>query len=607
MEETPTTRSGSIAVLPPELANQIAAGEVVERPASVVKELVENSVDAGASDIQVIVEQAGRRLVSVRDNGIGMTQSEARLSVERHATSKLRTSEDLSAIATLGFRGEALPSIASVSRMVLTTRKNDEVEGVELHIVGGSIERIRPTACPAGTEVSVRDLFFNTPARLKFLKSENTEKRRIQQSMVRLALARPTIRIRLHVDGRRTMDAPATTDMRERASMVLGKTIAQELYPVEPIDYGQSVTLTGMFGNPNATRRSRETMYTFVNGRYVRDRRIQAAITTAYSGLVDKGRFPVVVLHLIVPLGAVDVNVHPTKTEVRFKEPDLIFRCVRRGLMNGLASAPWVPQSGKGVRVYQLHKDTTDGDDQFPASPGRPGVPVQQTFTGTERMAAGPTESGGWWASGDTYAPETTAVLDDSYFSSLRYIGQLGATYLLLQDEQGLVLLDQHAAHERITFERLKSIYAGHHRHIQNLLLPVELELDHIQNALLEEHSEFFNKMGFEIDALGPDTFVLRSAPAVLVRAPYNRLIRDTLDELGQSGYSQRIDEAVDAVLSRMACHGSVRAGDHMESAEVVALLKQIDEIDFRANCPHGRPVFFRMSYTEIEERFDRR
>lgn len=619
-------QDGVIAVLPPELANQIAAGEVVERPASVVKELVENSLDAGGQRISVTIEGGGRRRIGVTDDGCGMSPEEARLSLQRHATSKLRTFDDLRHITTLGFRGEALPSIASVSRFSLTTRRESDLEGSRIQVHGGEIVDTAPASCPAGTEILVDELFYNTPARLKFLKSEGTERRHISEAMTRLALARPNIHVKLRAEGRVVIDAAPCIDLKERVSAVLGTKVSDQLYQVPDGVRRGDVTVRGLFSSPSVARRNSAGLYTFVNGRYVRDQRVLAAIKMGYGTLIEKGRFPTVVLYIELPPEDLDVNVHPAKTEVRFHHPDHVFRAVRASVVDGLSEAPWIPKSGKARKVYTLEAGEGAVFEPRPSLHLTGGAwapePVQETlaigrrFDGVapagEGSGRGPESRGpgGWWTSG--IEPKAAGLTDPgapprhNYFSDLSYLSKLGTVYLLCQDEEGLVVIDQHAAHERITFERLKAIYIGHHRHVQSLLLPIQLELDGGQVETLRDHRPFFEAMGFEVDAFSDDSYVLRSVPAVLLGASYQRLIRDALDELAHSGHTQRVDEAMDAVLSRMACHGSVRAGDRMAPEEVDALLRQMDAIDFRGNCPHGRPVYFRMGWAEIEKRFDR-
>ncbi|MBN1947653.1 MAG: DNA mismatch repair endonuclease MutL [Bradymonadales bacterium] len=613
-------QAGRIAILPTELANQIAAGEVVERPASAVKELVENAIDAQATQVDITIAGGGAQLIEVRDNGQGMSRQEATLCVERHATSKIRQAEDLYAIASLGFRGEALPSIASVSRFKLVTRRPDDLEGTAIEISGGQIEAVRPAACPPGTEVTVRDLFFNTPARLKFLKTEQAERRQIVDAVARLALGQPQVYLRLVHQGNLQIDAPPANELRDRASSVLGHRLAERLYPILPVEGFDYVEVNGLLGDPQLVKRDSGGIYLYVNGRFVRDRKIQAAIMMAYAGLVDRGLYPTVILQLALPPQAVDVNVHPTKAEVRFHEPDLVFRAVRRALLDSLASAPWLPESRKATQRSYTLREAGAGPLLAGQQPDRGAlldrlrkrlpdqVAVQQTLPGTHRSTLVESSVGGWWATGDLQSDQTgqPVLRPSQYFRSLKYIGQLGATYLVCQDEEGLALIDQHAAHERILFERLKDTYAGHHRQVQSLLLPVQLELDRSQLTTLEEYSAFFTSCGFEIEPFSASTVVIRAVPAVLVGSQYDRLIREALDELASSGQSQRLEEAVEAVLSRMACHGSVRGGDQLAPQQVQALLAQLDDIDFRGNCPHGRPVLFRVSYAEIEKRFER-
>ncbi|MCA9564261.1 MAG: DNA mismatch repair endonuclease MutL, partial [Myxococcales bacterium] len=528
--------------------------------------------------------------------------------------------------ATLGFRGEALPSIASVSRFTLTTRRPDDLEGTEVSVVGGEIQHAKPAACPAGTEIAVEDLFFNTPARLRFLKTEATERRHINTMLSRLALAHPEVHVVLESDGRVLLEASPCTSLIDRAHVVLGAEVASELYPIAKGAHRGEVRLTGLFGAPSETRRNTNGMFTFVNGRFVRDRRIQAAIQVGYSGLLEKGTYPTVVLHLDVPYDQLDVNVHPAKTEVRFNEPDLVFRVIRGSLIDGLAETPWVPTpsaTGKG-RTYQLKSGSAapmfdaGGDDFSLVSQHLPKIvpdPIQETLPGVGRLS--PSASldgrGGWWTSTADRSPAPSGGLQrsdvppDGYFQSLNYVGRIGGLYLLCEDPDGMVVIDQHAAHERITFERLKGVFKGHHREVQSLLLPLHLELNRSRRDVLGENLSFFADAGFEIEPFSDDSYILRAVPAVLQQSSYARLINDALDELEQTGHTERVDEAVEAVLSRMACHGSVRAGDRMEPEEVRAMFRQMDAIDFRANCPHGRPVYFRLSWIEMEKRFERR
>ncbi len=603
--------------MPEDLANQIAAGEVVERPASAVKELAENALDASANRVRVDLEEGGLRLIRVTDDGRGMSRADATVCVERHATSKLLTREDLFDIRTLGFRGEALPSIASVSRFELTTKQHGVLGGTRVRITDGEAPEVGDIGCPPGTEVVVRDLFYNTPARLKFLKTRSTELKHVVEVIQRLALAHPGVAFTMTHNGRTVLEIPAVTDPADRVHSVLGKKEAAHIFPLEPA-HQDGVTCTGFFGQPTLSRRTTAGIWAFVNGRYVRDKTVMGAVRVGYQGMVDKGRHPIVVLFLDVPPTAVDVNVHPMKTEVRFHASDAVFRAVRRALANSLASAPWVPQGPAGAqpaddeqwrgvagsedvqgelptRSYTLHRSgrIPQADGGFPVGPTGLSGPVGDRPTG--RVSA-------WNTAGDG-----TDTLPEGYFASLHHIGQFRGTYLLASDGEGLVVVDQHAAHERITFESLRRAWRERELAVQPLLVPRVLELDPARAATLADNLEVFERLGYEIEPFGGTDFALKSTPVLLANARHDALLGDALDEIGESGRSGRLDEAVDAVLLRMACHRSVRAGDALTFDEVHRLFRELDTVDFGANCPHGRPVFFRLSVADLEARFERR
>lgn len=608
--------------MPDDLANQIAAGEVVERPASAVKELVENAIDAGSSAIRVELEEAGLRLIRVTDDGRGMSAEDAELCVQRHATSKLTEREQLFHISTLGFRGEALPSIASVSRFSLLSKPHGALGGTRVVIEGGGAPEVSPAGAPPGTEVVVRDLFFNTPARLKFLKTRSTELKHVLEAVQRLAMPNPQVGFTVVHNGRTVLDLPPVDDAFDRVYELFGRRDAEQIWPAVRAEQ-DGVQVTGFFGQPGLTRRTTSGLWTFVNGRYVRDRTIIGAIRVAYQGMLDRGRHPVVVLFVDVPPSAVDVNVHPMKIEVRFHDGNAVFRAVRRAIANGLAASPWLPdapavdasrssedaangpeasQAPLPVRSYTLHRAEPS------AGPGGGSVVVGPTRRDVDRPggATGAGATGGTLHDGHTTAT-TTEVPRRGFFSNLHYIGHYRATYLLCSDVDGLVVIDQHAAHERITFETLKVAWRERRDIAQPMLLPKVLHLDSLRAAILADHLEVFARLGFEIEPFGGTDYALKAVPALLARANVDVLIRDTLDEIGDAGRSQRIDDAIDAVLIRMACHGSVRAGHVLTADEAHALLTQIDAIDFGAHCPHGRPVWFRMGLDELEKRFERR
>jgi len=609
-----------IKIMDEGLANRIAAGEVVERPASVVKELVENSLDAGASSISVEIEGGGRRLIRVADNGTGMTRDDLLLCLERFATSKLLELSQLERIGTYGFRGEALPSIAAVSRLGLISRLHDELEGWMVRVEGGEVKKVEATGCAPGTLIEVRDLFFNTPARRKFLKTEQTEASHVLDSLMRLGLARPEIGLRVTRSGRKAFDLPPREDWAGRAAALLGRDLRDRLFPFS----GQSgeVRVSGLFGPPDAARRGAgRALYLYVNGRPVRDRNLTHAVLTAYGELVPRGQYPVVVLRVDLPPEEVDVNVHPTKHEVRFRDGRGVHDAVLGALAAGLAPSPWLGGSALSGGVSY---DTRTGEVQSEpdlvcerpaqyrpassrASPSQVGAvrrPERRFQPGFEpgspvSPARGPDGHG-------LATPEPPA--EAGQFSSLRYIGQLGATYLLCQGSEGLVLLDQHAAHERVTYMRLlEQQEAGRGVQCQGLLVPLKLELSAAEAERAEELAARLTALGFEAEAFGGRTLVVKAVPALLAEAAVERLVRDVLDELVElpSG-SDAAEKARDAVLARMACHGSTRAGYTMRPQEVRALLEAMDATERAGACPHGRPVMVEVPLREIEKWFHR-
>ncbi len=637
-KESAAKEPRTVSVLAPELANQIAAGEVVERPASVVKELVENSLDAGAQRLVVEIVDGGKELIRVEDDGCGMRREDALRALERHATSKIKEVDDLFSIATLGFRGEAVPSIGSVSRMEIRTKPHGDLAGTRLLVEGGALKEVEDTGMAAGTVITIEDLFFNTPARLKFLKTPGTEARHITESLVRVGLSRPDVRILLKKDGKTKLDLPDVEDVKDRVLGVLGRDVYDDLYETFEYPAVNGVVCRGYFSRPGHNQRSGKNVYTFVNGRYVSDSTIRAAIRGAYGTMLAKGRHPSVVLFLDVPFELVDINVHPAKTEVRFHDTNSIYRAVYHSIADQLAQAPWL--EGRNVKTYKLDDQPRQHEGRH-VGPGmasfeplnarhrrqsqlKPGAPragstgeVLSPFfhhpggdrdlqRGFAARGAAPLSEPPRVPVGDVVEPQDH-VGATNYFSSLKVIGQFKRMYIVCEDASGMVIIDQHAAHERIGFERLKAIFAKDHKEVQPLLFPQRLELDAMRAETLEDHLGFFEKAGFEVEPFGGQSFALKSVPAVLSRAKHAAMITDAVDDLAELGRSDRMDEAMESVLSRMACHSVVRGPTPLSHEEMESLLEQMDEIDFKANCPHGRPVYYRIPLMELEESFDRR
>lgn len=653
--------AGRIRRLGEAVANQIAAGEVVERPASVVKELVENALDAEATRIQVDIESGGQDLVRVTDDGIGMNRQDAELCLERHATSKIRAAVDLETVATMGFRGEAMPSIASVSRFVLLSRARGEDEGTRVVVEGGRTVRVEAAGAAPGTVVEVRDLFFNVPARRKFLKRPQTEQSHIGDALARLALARPEVAFRLVADGREVLEvAPASKeDPRGRLGRILGRAVAERLHPIPDDAVPHAIEVRGFFSEPALSERTAGGLHVFVNRRFIRDRTIQHAITDAYRTLLEKGRYPVVVLFLEMDPRTFDVNVHPQKVEVRFARTSDVHRAVSGALGRALAAQPWIrtPAPVAEARRYALRSDPGSPAREAEAAPwsnateGGPARGAQEHAAriagamgalgrsgfggkGLERFLGGvtppsfrsgaprgleppeadPTALEGRGEQRDRAlegparqeAPLQVEADLGGPFSRLRPVGQILGTFLVCEGEGRMVLIDQHAAHERIAFERLRTEGRARAVRVQPLLLPLTLELDPARSQVAHAEVERLAAVGVEIEHFGGQTWLVKSSPAALGAAKLERLVIDLLDELKAVERTTPVEEQMEALFACAACHTVVRAGDQLGTREIEALLAQMDEIDFGAHCPHGRPVFVEWSEGELFRLFHR-
>jgi DNA mismatch repair protein MutL len=602
-----------VAILSENLCNMIAAGEVVERPASVVKELVENSLDAGAAEILVEVESGGKKLVRVTDDGEGMSRDDAFLCLERHATSKIRTAQDLSALATLGFRGEALPAIASVSRLTLRTCDNDRGVGSEIYLESGVVRKSQDLGLPRGTSIEVRNLFFNTPARRKFLRRDETELGHIADVVTKQALAHPHVKFRLEHNGRQLFEVRRNSSLPERIGAFLGRTLIKDLVEVCAGQPGE-LLLHGFICPPLIHRSSGSAIYTFINGRYVRDRVVQHAILEGYRNLLMKGRYPVVVLFLDIDPSQVDVNVHPTKHEVRFREQGQVHDFIAETLRQVLKPSPGLHVAGK-ESTSPPFLDAPDASfpeplpDNPPAAMGKHRVQeALQIYAHQQLVSHSPNlfpASRPVVTTADT-PPTLDAAQAGGFFQELRYLGQYRNSYLLCQDGDDLVLIDQHAAHERIRFETLRKNFFADTPISQSLLFPQVVEFDFKGAALLNEHLSLVQRMGFEIDPFGGKAFAVKGVPELLVKADVERLLRDLVSDLEQVGQSGVAADLLDNVLMRLACHDVVRANQPLTNQEVQALFRALDQVDFQAHCPHGRPVLVRLTLSEVERFFRR-
>lgn len=603
--------SQRIAILPEIITNKIAAGEVVERPASVIKELIENSLDAGATDISVDFSAGGRRLIKITDNGHGMSREDALLSLERHATSKIKTDSDLDGILTLGFRGEALPSIASVSHFRLATREAHNPEGTEIIVEGGRVREVRACGMAPGTVITVEQLFFNTPARLKFLRSAETETGHVGDTVARMAISRPDVAFTCISDGRELLRVQRG-DLLRRLSQALGKSAAADLHPVDLSDNG--IAVRGFISGPTACRSTTGAMFSYINGRFVRDRVIQHAIMQAYRGVIDRGRYPVVALFIELPPGEVDVNVHPTKHEVRFRRQTIVHDTLQSALELVLKRSPWlvhhqprpVPDQPTVNRAYreriaaaaQASLNLAKRPDSFMQAPAKPAeapaVPHTAEAAPQVREPVVP------------FRAESAPPAQEGYFSSLTIIGQFHAEYILCQSGEELVVIDQHAASERVAFQRLVRQCAQGTVESQRLLFPETLELSFSEVAAAQRFSSDLANIGLELEPFGGNTVIISAIPRLAIAKDSTRLVRDVLAELTQLGTSVAFRDVQESLLSRIACHSVVRGVRQLERRQIAELLASMDETDFAASCPHGRPVSHTITLKELEKIFKR-
>lgn len=602
-----------ITILPEIITNKIAAGEVVERPASVIKELIENALDAGSTDISIELASGGRRLIRITDNGHGMSRDDALLSLERHATSKIRTDSDLDGILTLGFRGEALPSIASVSRFRLATREPESLEGTEILVEGGKLRDVKACGMASGTVISVEQLFFNTPARLKFLRSAETESARAADSVVRMAVSRPDVAFNCTSDGRELLRVQRGSLLR-RLSQVLGRDAAADLHAVNSSD--GVIAVSGFISGPSGARSTTSGMFTYINGRFVRDRVIQHAVMQAFRGVIDRGRYPVVALFITLPPGEVDVNVHPTKHEVRFRHQSQVHDAIQAALTEVLRHSPWLavhrqPPAPSHQPTGQAYRERIAAAAQtsltMPGS-GKPSAVYDSTF---RPHAAAPQSNREACSISDPpeqfEADSPPPEQPGGYFSSLAIIGQFHAEYILCQSGTDLVIIDQHAASERVAYQRLKQQCRAGGVESQRLLFPETVELSFSEASAAQRYQSELALIGLELEPFGGNTVIISALPRLTEAAAGIRLVQDILAELSQLETSAVFQDAVDELLSRIACHSVVRGVHPLERTQISELLRSMDETDFAASCPHGRPVSHSISLFELEKVFKRR
>jgi len=602
-----------IQLLDSRLANQIAAGEVVERPASVLKELLENALDAGSESISVDVEQGGVKLVRVRDNGSGIDRDDLPLALSRHATSKIRGLDDLEAIGTLGFRGEALAAISSVSRLTLASNVEGEAEGWQVQVEGRDMApSVTPAGHPRGTTVTMRDLFFNTPARRRFLRTEKTEFNHLEEVFRRIALSEFNTAFRLTHNQKVIHQLPAGLDDTLRAARVAklcGKGFMEQAIPVDVERDG--IRLHGWMGLPTFSRSQADLQYFYVNGRVIRDKVVSHAVRQAYADVLYHGRHPAYVLFLELDPAQVDVNVHPTKHEVRFREQRMVHGFLYSSLHRAIAEvrpgqslAANVADEGESVMPAM---EPSQASMSLSAPAGRPSyTPPTNSFS----YGQGARQADAYGALVRPQVAETPVMppaSDQETVPPLGYaVAQLHGIFILAENQQGLVVVDMHAAHERITYERLKQSWSEDKVRSQPLLVPVSLAVSSREADFAEQQPEVFSRLGFMVDRAGPETLVVREVPAMLRDSDSEAMVRDVLSDLLAQGSSERIEQKLDELLSTMACHGSVRANRRLTIPEMNALLRDMEATERSGQCNHGRPTWTQMSLKDLDRLFMR-
>ncbi len=582
-----------IQCLPEVLINQIAAGEVVERPFSVVKELVENALDAGSSKVDIELEEGGIRLIRIRDNGSGISAGDLPIAVQRHATSKIASLDDLECVATLGFRGEALPSIASVSRFTIRSRTPDQAHGAKLSIDGGKVGAVQPDAHPEGSSIEVRDLFYNVPARRKFLKTERTELAHAEEWLRSLALAKPSVELSIRHNGKELKRYKPVSSPKariERVSQVLGADFAAQCLAVDLEHNG--MRLSGWIGLPTASRSSADQQYFFVNGRAVRDKTVAHAVKQAYADVLFHGRYPAYVLFMELDPRRVDVNVHPAKHEVRFRDGRSVHDFIYRSLHGAMSETRAGAVEARAALAQSFPVDSAWPMPYAAASQSAMSLPVLESMAHYQTLYG---------------ATAPNAPMHDAPPAEqpLGYaLAQLHGVFILAENASGLVMVDMHAAHERITYEQLKAAQQDDGIKSQALLVPVAVALSDAEAFASEQLAENLAELGFDVVRSGPQSVSIRAVPSLLADVDAKQLFLDVLSEFREFGASKRLQEAQNALLSTMACHGSVRANRRLSITEMNALLRAMESTERSGQCNHGRPTWVQLSKTDLDKLF---
>lgn len=616
-----------ILILDENTINKIAAGEVVERPSSIVKELVENSIDAGSTAITIEIRDGGKSYIRVADNGRGMSFQDARLSFERHATSKISSADDLQSIATLGFRGEALASIAAVTHLEMITREKDSVSGIHIVNHGGKIVSQKEIGCPEGTTIITKNLFFNTPARLKFLKSTRTETAHISDLMGKLILAHPEISFRYINNGKTIYYSTGDGDLKNAILSVYGKDVVDQLIPVEPVDNHAGIKLWGYLGKPSLARKNRNFQSFYINGRYIKSSLLAEAIDAAYKPYLTVNLFPWVVLHIEIEPSAIDVNVHPTKIEVRFREEEQVKQYIQQHITKILQDNPYIPilreDSISSLTINDNTSTTIDdvenseqlevfssiSTDSSSFSFDKPSRNIY--IVDSHKSSSSYIESK---KPKRNYQNLDAASMNDRYQDNninrnmaipLKIVGKIFSTYVVVEGKEECFLVDQHAAHERLLFEKYKKMLSEQSVMTQQLLPPVIIEVTHTEQIIINESMDLFKSLGFEIENFGGRAYAIRGVPMVLGDSNVKEFFRELLDNVEEykkgTSYNLKIDDII-----QMSCKAAVKAGDKLSEREILALLRDLIDNKVPMTCPHGRPIMISITKKQLERTFKR-
>jgi DNA mismatch repair protein MutL len=630
-----------VQVLSPDVANQIAAGEVIERPANAVKELVENALDAGARRVEIEIEEGGKKLIRVRDDGCGMSAEDAVLSLQRHATSKLQNADDLYSVRTLGFRGEALPSMAAVSRFEITTRETDADIGTHVQVEAGVVTDISETGCREGTEIAIHNLFFNTPARFKFLKSDQAEAARISEIVGHLALAYPHVAFRLRHNGNELLRAEAGGNPLNAVAAVFGREVARQMLPiaVDPEKRDEKsgeVVVSGFAGRPQLTRANRNGQLFFVNGRIIQNRSMQHAVTAAYEGLLHgHGRFPLVVLFVQLPTGAVDVNVHPTKSEVRFAREWEVHHATRVAIRETLVSAQIAPDWGFSNPNYKPAPPAANvpspnwggavtgpfgsrlADSRFDAMRSHDLSTQHDMSTQSAAKNAFENHSPSSQLGGEASTHNGANAFSNRLFpipeeieekrQTLRPLAQISNNaYILCEGEDGLYIVCQHRAHERILADKALEAAEGKPVESQRLVVPFTVEAGPRALAAVEENTTLLNDLGFEVEAFGGASLLVRAVPYLVAKRDYETAFADLLDELVSGQGGKNLQDRRRALLTMLSCKNAIKAGDPLAPEQMKALVDDLLQLPNPGICPHGQPILIKISTLELDKKFER-